>query len=198
MKKFIAILSIFIVLLGINYSFAYGRTYTLELEAVNVTKDFDLYILLPEDYILFVMQEDKLNFRYEGVKTLKDNEIPSIQVNKKNIQNDLYEEDGIKYVQILLEQNEEGKYEFNILSDYDKMDIRYRIKNDERDNIAYIDNFKEQDGVCKIEYNYEKNTIEQHISNFTTILVIILIFILIMIIVLGIMSYIKQRKDRRE
>ena len=154
--------------------------------------------MLPEDYILFVMQEDKLNFRYEGVKTLKDNEIPSIQVNKKNIQNDLYEEDGIKYVQILLEQNEEGKYEFNILSDYDKMDIRYRIKNDERDNIAYIDNFKEQDGVCKIEYNYEKNTIEQHISNFATILVIILIFILIMIIVLGIMSYIKQRKDRRE
>ena len=201
MKRMITIFSVFVMIIGVilfNYSYAYEKTYTLEFKASDVSEDFDLYLLLPKDYILFAIEEDGLNIEYTGVETLKSNDIPSIRVDKESISDELYEEGGVKYIQILLQENEKGKYEFDILSNYNKMNMKYRVKNMNKDDIVHIDNFKISNGVCKVEYNYEKNTIEQHISNFVTILVIILIFILIMIIVLGIISYIKQRKDRRE
>lgn len=198
MKKLIIILSFIILIFAgilLNFSYAAGNTYTLEFEALDVTEGFELYLLLPKDYILFAIGKDNLNLEYNGANTLKDNDVPSITVNKKNIQDELYEENGIEYVQILLEPNKDGKYEFNILSDYPKMDMKYRIKNANKDDIAYIDNFKVRNGVCKIEYSYEKNVIEQKDTEFIPFLVKLLILALIVIIVVGIIAYIKQRRD---
>ncbi len=198
MKKLITIFSILIVLLGgilLNFSYAYEDTYTLELVTLDVTEGFDLYLLLPKDYILFAIQKDNLNIKYDGAKTLKDNNIPSIPVNKDDVQNDLYIENGVEYVQILLEPNKNGKYDFDILSDYGKMDMKYRIKNVNKDNIAYFDNFKVHNGICKIEYNYEKNTIKQRDTEFIPFLVKLLILVLIIIIVIGIIAYNKQRRE---
>lgn len=199
MKRLITVFSILLIILGgilLNLSYAsYQDTYTLEFKASDVTEDFDLYILLPKDYILFAIKEDDLNIEYKGVETLKNNDIPSIRVDKENIEDELYEENGIEYIQILLEENIEGKYEFNILSDYGKKDMRFRIKNASKDDIAYIDNFSVDDGVCKIEYNYEKNKIEQRNSQFIPFLVKLLILVLISIIVVGIIAYNKQRRD---
>ena len=66
-----------------------------------------------------------------------------------------YEENGIEYVQILLEKNDDDIYFFDILSDYFDLDMRYRIKNDNKDFIAHIENFKLKDGICEIEYDYD-------------------------------------------
>ena len=197
MKRMITILSVFVMIIGVilfNYSYAYEKTYTLEFKASDVSDDFDLYLLLPKDYVLFAIEEDGLNIEYTGVETLKNNDIPSIRVDKESISDELYEEGGVEYIQILLEENEEGKYEFDILSNYNKMNMKYRVKNMNKDDIVHIDNFKISNGVCKVEYNYEKNTVKQPDTEFIPFVTKVLMIILVVIIVVGIIAYIKQRR----
>ncbi len=197
MKRMITIFSVFVMIIGVilfNYSYAYEKTYTLEFKASDVSEDFDLYLLLPKDYILFAIEEDGLNIEYTGVETLKSNDIPSIRVDKESISDELYEEGGVKYIQILLQENEKGKYEFDILSNYNKMNMKYRVKNMNKDDIVHIDNFKISNGVCKVEYNYEKNTVKQPDTEFIPFVTKVLMIILVVIIVVGIIAYIKQRR----
>lgn len=197
MKRMITILSVFVMIIGVilfNYSYAYEKTYTLEFKASDVSEDFDLYLLLPKDYVLFAIEEDGLNIEYTGVETLKNNDIPSIRVDKESISDELYEEGGVEYIQILLEENEDGKYEFDILSNYNKMNMKYRVKNMNKDDIVHIDNFKISNGVCKVEYNYEKNTVKQPDTEFIPFVTKVLMVILVVIIVVGIIAYIKQRR----
>ena len=197
MKRMITILSVFVMIIGVilfNYSYAYEKTYTLEFKASDVSEDFDLYLLLPKDYVLFAIEEDGLNIEYTGVETLKNNDIPSIRVDKESISDELYEEGGVEYIQILLEENEEGKYEFDILSNYNKMNMKYRVKNMNKDDIVHIDNFKISNGVCKVEYNYEKNTVKQPDTEFIPFVTKVLMIVLVVIIVVGIIAYIKQRR----
>ena len=81
-------------------------------------------------------------FYYYQKSTLKNNDITGIEVKKENVQDELYEENGIEYTQILLEPDENGIYKFDLLEDYNKLDIKYRIKNEKKDYIVHIDNFK--------------------------------------------------------
>lgn len=198
MKKIISILGLIVlliggILLGTSYA-AYETTYTLEFEASNVSEDFDLYLLLPKDYIEFAIEDDGLDIEYTGVDTLKNNEIPSIRVNKENVSDELYEEDGVEYVQILLEENDDGVYEFDILSNYPEMDMKYRIRNINKDYIVHINKFKIDDGVCKIEYDYEEDTVKQPDTQFIPFVTKLLLVILVVIIVIGLIAYIKQRR----
>ena len=197
MKKLITVFSLLLVIfMGGLFSFSYAidGTYTLEFEASNVSEDFDLYLLLPKDYIEFAIEEDGLDLEYTGAETLKNNDIPSIRVNKDDVSDEIYEEDGIEYIQILLQPNEDGKYEFDILSNYPEMDMKYRIKNMNKDYIAHIDNFKIDGGVCKIQYNYEEDTVKQPDTGFVPFITKLLIIVLIVIIVVGLIAYIKQRR----
>lgn len=194
-KKICCILSIiFLLLICIltNISNSYNETYTLEFKTINANEKFDIYVLLPKEYIIFAIKEDKLDIQYNGVETLKENDIQSIKVKKENIINELYEENGKEYIQILLEQNEDGIYKFDILSDYGKLDIKFRIKNLDKDYIAHIDNFKIDNNVCKIEYDYKKDTIKQPNTKFIPFLTKFLIFVLVVVIIVGIIAYVKK------
>lgn len=184
-----------LILFNSNNSYCYDEMVTLEFETVNESEMFDLYILLPKEYIEYVIKNDELDIEYEGVETLKDNDIPSINVNKENISNDLYKENDEEYIQILLEENEDNKYEFDILKDYGKLDIKYRIKNINRDEIVHIDNFKiDSNNVCEIKYNYEENTVKQPNVGFIPFITKLLIIILVIIIIVGIIAYVKKRR----
>ena len=198
MKKLVFIFSILlIIILGVlaNFSYAYEKMYTLEFEASDVSKSFDLYLLLPKEYIEYAIRKDDLDIEYKGIETLKDNDIPSINIeNKNDISDELYKENGIEYIQILLNQNEDGKYVFDILEDYPDMDMKYRIKNVDKDDIVHINNFDISDDVCKIEYNYDENTIKQPNTTFVPFLMKLLIILLAVIIVIGAVAYIKQRR----
>lgn len=203
MKKFkyllFLVIGIFLVfqliLFNSNNSYCYNEMVTLEFETVNESEIFDLYILLPKEYIEYVIKNDKLDIEYKGVETLKDNDIPSINVNKENISNDLYKEDNKEYIQILLEENENNKYEFDILKDYGKLNIKYRIKNINRDEIVHIDNFKiDSNNVCEIKYNYEENTVKQPNVGFIPFITKLLIVILVITIIVGIIAYVKKRR----
>ena len=197
MKKLITVFSLLLVIFvgGLfSSSYAIEETYTLEFEASDVSEDFDLYLLLPKEYIEFAIEEDGLDLEYTGAETLKDNDIPSIRVNKDDVSDEIYEEDGVEYTQILLEPNEDGKYEFDILSSYGKMDMKYRIKNLNKDYIVHIDNFKIDNGVCQIQYNYDEDAVKQPDTEFVPFITKLLIIILVVIIVVGLIAYIKQRR----
>ena len=203
MKKFLYLLFLVIVifmlfesfLFNLNNSYCYEEIITLEFETVDDSEMFDLYILLSREYINYAIKNDGLDIEYEGVETLKNREIPSINVNKENISNDLYEEDGEEYIQILLEENENNKYEFDILKDYGKLNIKYRIKNINKDEIVHIDNFKiDSNNVCEIKYNYEENTVKQPNVGFIPFMTKLLIIVLVIIIIIGIIAYVKKRR----
>ena len=169
--------------------------FELQFEIINNEENdnVDIYLLLPKEYIEFAIEHDNLNIEYEGANTIKENNIPSINVDGLNIEDELYEENGIEYVQILLEKNDDDIYSFDILSDYFDLDMRYRIKNDNKDFIAHIDNFNIENGVCEIGYDYSSDIVKQPDKKMFSLGTIILIIILIIIIILGISSYIKKK-----
>lgn len=186
---------LFINIFSIN-AYATNDTYTLKLEILDNKKaeNADIYLLLPTEYIEYVIQEDDLSIGYEGPQTLKQNEIPNLNVKSSNIKDETYKEDGIEYVQILLEKTEKGTYEFDILSDYTKIDMKYRIKNLSKDYIMHIDNFKIKNGICEIQYDYANDTIKQPDEKIIPFATKILMVLLVIIVVTGLIAYIKQKR----
>lgn len=198
MKRYIVIICICVLVIMMNISIVMANsTYTIELEVTKNTenKSFTLYMLLPQDYIEYAINKAGLDIEYTGAETLKQYDIPLINIDKEKIQDETYSENGIEYVQILLEQNEDSMYIFEIIEDYPDMDMKLRVKNNEKDYIMHIDNFKIKDDVCQIEYNYDKNEIKQPTQitiNFGTLLLII---ILVFIAIIGIVAKIKGRNE---
>ena len=198
MKRYIVIICICVLVIMMNISIVMANsTYTIELEVTKNTenKSFTLYMLLPQDYIEYAINKAGLDIEYTGAETLKQYDIPLINIDKEKIQDETYSENGIEYVQIVLEQNEDSMYIFEIIEDYPDMDMKLRVKNNEKDYIMHIDNFKIKDDVCQIEYNYDKNEIKQPTQitiNFGTLLLII---ILVFIAIIGIVAKIKGRNE---
>lgn len=199
MKKIIVVFIIGFIMIftiGLKEVKAYQDTYDLELETGSNKRQeaFDLYLLLPKEYIVFAIQEDNLFISYDGPQTLKENQIPSIPVKSENVKEDIYEENGTEYIQILLEKNSKGIYEFPILANYTEMNMKYRIKNINKDYIMHIDNFKIVNGKCQIEYDYDNNTVKQPDINVIPFVTKVLIIILIFVVIVGTATYIKQRR----
>ncbi len=195
MKKLIPISIICIVtfMFVINCVYAVD-TFELEFKVIQNKKNerFDLYILLPREYITFAIQQANLPINYDGAETLKKNDIPGIIVPKNNIQDEIYTEKGIEYIQIrLMEENE--VYSFDLLENYPQMDIKYRIKNIEKDYIVHIDNFKIEKGKCQIEYNFAKDTVKQPDQKVLNFNVKLLLMLLLLIIIVGAIAYKKGR-----
>ena len=197
MKKLVTIIFICMLIMMMCIPVVKANsTYTIALEVTKnkEEKTFELYMLLPENYITYAINKAGMDIEYTGAETLIQNEIPLIDVDKSKVQNETYRENGIEYVQILLEPDEDGMYTFEIIADYPEMDMKLRVKNDEKDYIMHIDNFEIEDNVCQIEYDYDKNEIKQPtkiVINFGTILLIV---ILVMIIIIAIISKAKTKE----
>ena len=197
MKKLITIIFICMLIMIMTIPVVKASsTYTIELEVTKNEKEetFELYMLLPESYITYAINKAGMDIEYVGAETLIQNEIPFIDVDKSKVQDETYSENGIEYVQILLEPNENNLYTFEIIADYPEMDMKLRVKNDEKDYIMHIDNFKIENDVCQIEYDYDNDKIKQPtkiVINFGTLLLII---ILIMIIIIAIISKVKTKE----
>ena len=195
MKKIISIILIMITITLSYLCFTFAsNTYEIELETVKNSKhkEFELYILLPKEYVEYAVREANLGIEYKGIETLKNNEIPGIAVEKNNIQNTAYTNNGIEYIQILLNKDQNGVYRFDILDSYPKMNMKFRIVNSEKEYIMHIDNFKVDNGKCKIEYNYDENTVKQPDRIVIPKGVMVLIVLLVIIIVIGGISKIKS------
>ena len=81
--------------------------FELQFEIINneENENVDIYLLLPKEYIEFAIEHDNLDIEYEGANTLKENNIPSINVDGLNIEDELYEENGIEYESIINDIN---------------------------------------------------------------------------------------------
>ncbi len=75
----------------------------LRLKVTNADEDYELYILLPRNYIMYAINHDGLDIEYDGANTLIYNTIPSIVVNVNNVLEDTYIENKIEYIQIKLD-----------------------------------------------------------------------------------------------
>ena len=197
-NKIIYLITLFITIISLTNITSYAKTeeyFELQFKVINNddNQNIEIYLLLPKEYIEFAIQKEGLNINYEGANTLKENTISSINVDKTKIQDDIYEENGVEYIQILLDKNEEELYNFNILSSYEKLDMKYRIKTENEDYIVHIDNFKIENNKCEIEYNVEENIVKQPDKKVFSIYTIILIIILVIIVILGIISYVTQK-----
>ena len=96
-------------------------------------------------------------------------------------------------MQIRLEKENET-YVFDLLEDYPKMDIKYRIKNVKKDYIVHIDNFKIEKGKCEIEYDYAKEIVKQPDKKVMPSGILALIIIMIAILIVAGIARIKGRK----
>lgn len=194
MKKIVTILTISIIIFITTNCYAID-TFELEFKVINNKKNekFDLYMLLPEDYIKFAIEKANLKLDYEGINFLKKNQIPGISIQNEMLQDEIYEENGKQYAQIRLNK-ENDSYFFDILEEYSKMDIKYRIKNIQKDYIVHIDNFKIENGKCEIEYDYIKDMVKQPNKKIISFNIKTLFLLLLVIMIVGAIAY-KKGKD---
>ena len=131
MKKIIKVIILSILLITSIYipvKAADGETNQLRLTVTEADESYEIYMLLPKNYIKYAIQHDDLDIEYDGANTLIYNSIPSIAVNVNNVLEDTYIEDGMEYVQIKLDDMGEEEYVFEIMSEYTEMDMMFRIK----------------------------------------------------------------------
>lgn len=163
MKKVIEVIILSILLIITIYvpvkAVEEGTT-QLRLTVVEADEPYEIYMLLPKNYINYAIQHDGLDIGYDSANTLIYNTIPSIVVNVNNVLTDTYIDNGIEYVQIKLDDMGGEEYVFEIISEYTDMDMMYRIKSQSKDNLMLIDNFTVEDNMCKMEYNYKQDTIQ--------------------------------------
>lgn len=199
MKKAINIILIFIISVLMANTNIYANEedfFELEFSVLEnkEEKDLDVYLLLPKEYIIEAIKYDGLDIEYKGVETFKENNIPSINISNEEISDDVYLEDNTEYIQILLKPNEDGIYTFNILSGYLDKKIKFRIKSEDSDMIAYIEEPRIKDSKCKIEYNVNANTIKQPDEKVFSTNTLLALIVVIIIIAGIIFIYNKQKK----
>ena len=194
MKKILILFIIFIIVLITGYTYAVRNSVELDFNVIenNENDNLSIYILLPKEYIQYAISYAGLYIPYNGVATLKENDIPGIEVSKEKIQDEMYKEDGVEYIQVLLDKQEDGHYRFEMLKNYTTLNLKFRIKNEKKDYIVHIDNFKSANGVIEIEYNYENDIVKQPDKTIIKKGVIVLMIILIIVIIIGVISYIKR------
>ena len=72
------------------------------------------------------------------------------------------------------------------------MNIKFRIKNEYKDYIMHIDNFKIEKDICEIEYDYDKDIVKQPDTRKFSTPFLILFIVLTFITILGYISYKKS------
>lgn len=205
MNRIIKIFYIFLIaiILITNISIAESNLNDIKYKTINIdiediNEEYKMYILLPEEYIKFVIGLSKQNIKYEGIKTLKENDIIGLDIKKENIQDEFYNIDQRNYVKIYLNASEKNNYQFKIRDEYFSMDIKFLISINNKDYmVMHIDNFKyNNEGICKIVYNYKKNTLKNEVKNRGKISIWqILIVTLIIIVTMYIINKIKSKEN---
>ena len=84
MKKYLTIVLLIILMIGLLVpTVKANSTYTIQLEVTSneSNADFDLFMLLPSNYIIYAINNAGLDIEYTGAETLIQNDIPLINEN---------------------------------------------------------------------------------------------------------------------
>ena len=161
----------------------YAEEYNeVNFAVVNTEEDYEVYLLLPEKYIKYINEQKNLNFKINDIA--KNTKAVPRYINyfdANEARKELYEENGIKYLQVKL-KNVAHNFIFYIAPGYTDMDMKIRYTSNTRDIIIHLDNFTyNQDGICKVTYDYKTNDfrtadeVKAGVSRYVVILVILLI-----------------------
>ena len=154
-------------------------------------------MLLPKEYIEYAISKSGLDIEYIGAETLTKKDIPGIEIDKTQVQPNVYTEQGVEYVQVLLSAIEQNHYQFKVLKSYGKLDVKFKfqITGEDESAIMHLENFSvDEDNTYHIKYNYEKDTLTNeivrkgHIAWWQIVLIIL--------IILFIMAITKRREQK--
>ena len=194
MKKIlISIIAIFIsiiAIINIPQVKATEEYETLDLTIEDINKDYKLYVLLPREYIEYAIAKSGLDIEYIGAETLAKEDIPGIEIDKTQVQPNVFTDQGVEYVQVLLQATEQNHYQFKVLKSYGQLDVKFKfqITGENESVIMHLENFSANiDSTYYIKYNYEKDTLKNqivrkgHIAWWQIVLIILIILFIIFI-----------------
>ena len=132
--------------------------YEVNFTVLNTEEAYKVYWLLPEKYINYINQQTNASFKIDEIKgSSKAHSAYISYFNASNIQNEIFEENGVRYLQIELKEVAHS-FLFYIAPGYTDMDYKLRYKSDTRDVILHLNKFTyNEDGDCNIKYDYELN-----------------------------------------
>lgn len=171
-----------------------GDTYEIQLTMKNKQPSYQMYLLLPREYLEYAIAQQGLDFVYEGPDTLVKYEIPGISVNRANIEKQEYVEEQKQYVSVLLSPDDKDRFFFTVMASYPNQDIKFRYVSGEKDYIIHMDDFRVQDGVCQIEYDGKQDTVK---NTYTTKGKIEWWQILIVVVLVIFISYVTKQKTKK-
>lgn len=132
--------------------------YEVNFTVLNTEEACKVYWLLPEKYINYINQQTGVNFKIDDIKGNTKAQSSYISYfNVSNVQNEIYEENGVRYLQVELKEVAHS-FLFYIAPGYTDMDYKLRYKSDTRDVILHLNKFTyNEDGDCNIKYDYLLN-----------------------------------------
>ena len=194
MKKMLinimAIFTVLIAIINIPQVKATEEYETLDLTIEDINKDYKLYVLLPREYIEYAIAKSGLDIEYIGAETLAKEDIPGIEIDKTQVQTNVFTEQGVEFVQVLLQATEQNHYQFKVLKSYGQLDVKFKFQiNGEKESvIMHLENFSaNKDNTYHIKYNYAKDTLKNevvkkgHIAWWQIVLIILIILFIIFI-----------------
>lgn len=154
----------------------------VNFSVVNTEENYTVYLLLPEKYINYVNSEKNVNYKMEDIPGNQQALATYINYfNVDSVQKKLYEENGVRYLQVEL-TNVAHNFIFYIAPEYTDMDYKLRYTSDTRDVILHLNNFSyNQDGDCRITYDYSTNDfrtesiVKEGVNKYIVILAILLV-----------------------
>ena len=191
----ISIIILLIVTINISQVKATEEYETLDLTIEAINKDYKLYVLLPREYIEYAITKSGSDIEYIGAETLTKEDISGIDIDKTKVQLNVYTDQGVEYVQVLLSAREQNHYQFKVLKSYGKLDVKFKFQiNGENESvIMHLDNFNaDKDGTYHIKYNYKEDTLKNEIvrkGNIAWWQIVLIILIILFII------FITKRKE---
>lgn len=148
----------------------------------NTEEDYIVYLLLPESYIKYINNIKGLNHNITSIPGNEQAIVDYINYFDVNAtKKDLYEENGIKYLQVEL-TNVAHNFTFYIAPGYKNMDFKLRYTSNTKDVILHLSSFSYNvDGECRVIYDYSSNEfktndeIKESVNKYIVILAILLI-----------------------
>lgn len=188
--KIINIILIFCIVccfLGGFYKVKAEDFHKVSFTVLNSEEAYKVYWLLPEKYINYINQQTSENFKIDEIKSSSKARTAYISYfNVANVQNEIYEENGVRYLQIELKEVAHS-FLFYIAPGYTDMDYKLRYKSDTRDVVLHLNDFTYNvDGECTIKYDYNLNdfkTDEVVIKDTNKYVVMLITLIVLMFIV---------------
>lgn len=159
-KRIFVILILIICLISVfTVSRAKNETYMIDIKVKNTNnEEYSLLVLLPLEYIDEISSGNIEDGDY--VSFLKNEDLEELNIDKNNIEDNTYKENNKEYVQIKLEPVENNYYQFEAVQNEQNENIKFRITSDTQDYIIHLNDFKIQDNVCKITYDYQEKVSE--------------------------------------